>query len=147
MAQPAKPRRRIVAQLVSSPLETRRDIVEAPTDAPGSSALPGLPTPQLDQPAQSKWAEEHLGKDRKVFVDLNINGVEVDWKQASLAVEPPERSIFGCRPLLLFADTGIALLPVRPLQILKSRGVNPSKATAKQTESGASNDPLLVRVG
>lgn len=90
MTNPPKPGRRLVAQLVSSPLDAHPDVSEAPGDAPGTSALPGLPTAQLDQPAQSLWAEEHLGKDRKVFVDLTQTSGEVDWKQARRAVALPE---------------------------------------------------------
>ena len=74
MGEP-KPRKRIVAQLIVSPTHEREGAIAAvPEEAPQAV--------QLDQKEQAEWAREHLGPDRKVFVDLTAAAnKEVDWKQ------------------------------------------------------------------
>jgi hypothetical protein len=75
----AKPRKRIVAQLVqSSPLGA--DFAE-PADSDRTGPLHSLPTPQLDQQQQSEWARAQLGAERKVFVTLTTTSYTIDWEQ------------------------------------------------------------------
>ena len=76
MAAPGKAqvRKRIVPQLVTSP-ESVRPLEEA-ADEP---ALPEPAAPGAQRDAAA-WAREHLGPDRRVFVDINA-AKEVDWRQ------------------------------------------------------------------
>lgn len=73
----AKPRKRIVAQLVISP--TSGDRPQELTEDPATEVAPVAAEKQRDQ---SAWAKEHLGAERKVFVDLtDTANKEVNWRQ------------------------------------------------------------------
>lgn len=79
-ADARKQRRRIVPQLVVSPsADDRRAQVE---DA-GTGNEPAGPILLQKQREQSDWAREHLGPDRKVFLDLTdvAANKEVDWRK------------------------------------------------------------------
>ena len=78
-----KPRRRIVPLLVSSPTSDRGLGGFGDGEAPAAPAL--LPArPPQDQRQQSEWAREHLGPERKVFVDLTASQ-DVDWRKVRAA--------------------------------------------------------------
>ncbi|KAL4442016.1 hypothetical protein ABPG77_011277 [Micractinium sp. CCAP 211/92] len=77
-AQAQKPRRRIVPQLITSPNSQDRDDDALLIAEKAEAAAP----PAVDQREQSEWAREHLGPDRKVFLDLSaLSNTEIDWKQ------------------------------------------------------------------
>ena len=85
MAAPdAKPRRRIVPQMLASPSSER--LIEFGEPGGAGSAAPAPPEVQQDQQAQAEWAREHLGPDRKVFLDLTTaDNKEVDWRKVGVA--------------------------------------------------------------
>ncbi|KAL4443795.1 hypothetical protein ABPG75_011532 [Micractinium tetrahymenae] len=77
-AQAQKPRKRIVPQLITNPGSQDRDEEAALLAGQPEAA----PQPAVDQREQSEWAREHLGPDRKVFLDLSaLQNTEIDWKQ------------------------------------------------------------------
>ena len=77
MAAAAKPRKRIVAELVVSPTGGDRPLADAAeADTPFEPPLPA------QQREASAWASANLGPDRKVFVDLaDAANKEVDWRK------------------------------------------------------------------
>lgn len=85
MAQPAaKQRRRIVPEQIVSPgADDRR----AQLEEAGTGSEPAGPILLQKQREQAEWAREHLGPDRKVFLDLTdvAANKEVDWRK----VGPP----------------------------------------------------------
>lgn len=85
MAQPqAKQRRRIVPQLVLSPGADGR---QAELEDAAAGVEPAGPIQVQKQREQSEWAREHLGPDRKVFLDLTdvAANKEVDWRKVGAA--------------------------------------------------------------
>ena len=128
--------------------------------SPHHVGLPPHAAVQLDQRQQSEWAREHLGPDRKVFLNLDdVPNHEVDWRQVrcsdggrckrgrgggshQLQRPPPI-----CNLSERVAGTCIARSALLALQILKERGVQkPAKREEQQPANGAGADALLLRV-
>lgn len=138
MATQEKPRKRIVPQLIAA----------SPTKLP--DAYEGLPppSPQLqvtDLREQAEFAKEHLGLDRKIYVDLRPyqeHNKAVNWKQ----VRPRAGRERGacCRP----APPPSKQSSVRVPQLLKERGAKPAGKVPRGgpgEEPGAGMD-LMSRV-
>ncbi len=84
MAQQKPARRRIVPEQIVSPgADDRR----AQLEEAGAGSEPAGPILLQKQREQAEWAREHLGPERKVFLDLTdvAANKEVDWRK----VGPP----------------------------------------------------------